>query len=112
MLGLAKRIAGNSSDKDSEVRRWRYVVLRADRGGEPSESNIPQIEKTFGVKVSRPDRRHRRPDLEVQVRENTLAIDALREAVAILVGQVRELGGTVPDVPTGALPPEVEGTQS
>lgn len=47
-LGLAKRLAGTTSDADPEVRRWRYVVMRAAKGAEPQEGNLPRIAEILG----------------------------------------------------------------
>lgn len=47
-LGLAKRLADRTNDADPEVKRWRYVVMRASRGGEPQDSNIARIGKVLG----------------------------------------------------------------
>ena len=60
VLGLAKRLAGSDSDSDPEVKRWRYVVMRAARGGEPAAANVDQIARTLGVEAE--PRRRVRPE--------------------------------------------------
>lgn len=85
-LGLAKRLAGTSSDADQEVRRWRYIVMRASKGGEPQDSNIPRIAEV--LQGSDPvDLRKART-----ARADRLA--ALEDAVsAVLEGQQEALKG-------------------
>jgi hypothetical protein len=124
-LGLAKRLADNTSDTDPEVKRWRYVVRRARAGGEPSRENVKRIAETFGADPAHLDQRsgalprpwrqevdRRLEAAEATERNHTVAIGALLETVYLLHAQVRALGGEVPDLPAPIAEhrPGVEGT--
>lgn len=57
---IARRLAGQAADAQT-IERWRAVVVRAERGGEPNEAQAETISDTFEVLVRRPPRRPDRP---------------------------------------------------
>ena len=83
-LAIAKRLAGSDDDADSDVRRWRFVVMRAARGGEPAAENRPRIAEVYGVpltKLERPKKpgRATASDLAVRLEEHEVKIAGVLE---------------------------------
>jgi chemotaxis regulatin CheY-phosphate phosphatase CheZ len=99
-LGLAKRLAGSTSDADDEVKRWRYVVRRARAGAEPQEENVRRIAAVFSVdpaQLERPARPLRRKledrlrALQAEVDGLTLAQREAQRAHDLLLERVEDL---------------------
>lgn len=79
-LALAKRLAGTDDDQDSDVKRWRYVVMRAARGAEPQEDKWPRIAETLGVKKLERPKRAGRLSLEDRLELLSAQLRANQEA--------------------------------
>ena len=94
-LGLAKKIAGCNDDRDREVRRWRDVIVRVARGGEPQEPQAARIAEFFGVSEIERRRQGAAQDrllsLEEAVAHLTDALEVSRRAYALLQRRVSAL---------------------
>jgi len=81
---IARRLAGKGAGP-AELERWRAVVVRADRGGEPREEIASHIGEVFGVAVSQP----------THYQERTNRLGALEEAIELLRPELTRLAERV-----------------
>lgn len=90
---LARRLAAPDHSLTA-VERWRAVVVRAERGGEPAPELADHVGQVFGVKVQTPTRPAKTPSFGERMRrleELEEALDALGPELARLSDRVEEL---------------------
>lgn len=88
---LARRLAGEGADL-AEIERWRAVVVRADRGGEPNELQAKRVAEVFDVEVQLPplpaptrrDQLHRLEEVEDALEVLGPELDRLADRVLAL----------------------------
>lgn len=106
---IARMLAGPEADL-AEIERWRAVVVRAERGGEPNEEQAARVGEAFGVEVVLPNRSTttRRDQLR-RLEEVEDALEALGPDLRHLADRVAELERLVQSKSHGD--GEVEGQQ-
>ena len=55
-FAIAKKLAASNDENDANVKRWRFVVMRAARGAEPAPENRPRIAEVYGVPLTKLER--------------------------------------------------------
>lgn len=75
---IARRLAGQAADAQT-IERWRAVVVRAERGGEPNEAQAEAISDTFEVPVRRPSQEDRPSGLHHRLEAIERLLAALHE---------------------------------
>lgn len=90
---LARKLAGPEGGL-VEIERWRAVIVRAERGGEPNETQATRISESFGVAVRPPERTAKGAAAAERLRrleEVEEALNALGPELARLADRVEAL---------------------
>jgi hypothetical protein len=113
---LSFRLAARKGTKQESEYRSLGRYLKGQEMPEPEQAAILAVElgePLLALVTPVGERRRvRRATVETLVGQNTASIEALREAVQILLRQVVALGGTAEGIPKDALPQAVEGNDS
>lgn len=87
---LARRLAAPDQSLTA-VERWRAVVVRAERGGEPGPELAAHVGEVFGVEVRVPDRSAATATRRDQLRR----LEEVEDALAALGPELERLAGRV-----------------
>jgi hypothetical protein len=98
---LARRLAGDGADHTA-IERWRAVLTRVQRGGEPKQEQARVVATRFRVKVRQPERRaaakpaDRLAALEAEVGELREGLELAGAAHDALLERVETLEAAAP----------------
>jgi hypothetical protein len=90
-LPLARQLAGDDAPFQ-DILRWKAVIVRAERGGEPSPQYASQVGDFFGLAVVVPVRsKTTRTELQLRLGEVEAYLDELGPQLARLADRVASL---------------------